>query len=514
MSNPTYNRQTQLQALREKTVDVLIVGAGINGAVTAAALSAHGLSVAIVDRSDFANQTSSQSSNLVWGGIKYLETHEYGLVNKLCKSRNRLMDAYPSTVKEIRFLTTLQKGFRFLLTAKGIKKRAEAVKIENSIGGTEYSDCYLYDNDSRFVFNFIRKANTHGAITLNYVEATHTEFNDGLWQTDLSDTENHEQLTVKSRCLINACGPWADSINQLSQIDTTHHHLFSKGVHLTVRKLSDNNKVLAFFASDGRLFFVIPMGPVTCLGTTDTQVKDPEVNVSEEDRRFILDNANQLLSLDQPLTHDDIIAERCGVRPLAAMANDQKADWVKLSRKHAVDSNPAKNHISIFGGKITDCLNIGEELVNAVKALGLKPNQPNTPWYGEPDLDTKNRFLARAKQINLDAFTDPSSPEPLSTRLWRRYANDALNMLDEIEKDASQAELIIENAEYIRCELSHAKNHEMIVKLSDFLRRRSKISMVVKHKTLTEDNGLTEACKVLFGSEWQHKLDEYLANQN
>ena len=106
-------RASNVRKLRESTFDVLILGGGINGAVSAAALAAKGVKVALIDRGDFAGLTSSNSSNLAWGGIKYLENHEYFLVNKLCRSRNHLMRSYPSTVKEIRFLTTIQRGFRF-----------------------------------------------------------------------------------------------------------------------------------------------------------------------------------------------------------------------------------------------------------------------------------------------------------------------------------------------------------------------------------------------------------------
>ena len=106
-------RQSNVNKLQEHVFDVLILGGGINGAVSAAALSARGLRVALIERGDFAGGVSSSSSNLAWGGIKYLESHEYLLVNKLCKSRNHLMRSYPSTVKEIRFFTTIQRGFRF-----------------------------------------------------------------------------------------------------------------------------------------------------------------------------------------------------------------------------------------------------------------------------------------------------------------------------------------------------------------------------------------------------------------
>lgn len=529
-----FQRQAQIKQLSDNFFDVIIVGGGINGAVSAAALAARGCSVALVERRDFAGETSSQSSNLVWGGIKYLETHEYGLVNNLCQSRNQLMEAYPSTVQEIRFLTTIQKGFRFppffiylgsvlywilgrfktrapkLLSAKGIKARSNAIDVSNSIGGLEYSDCFLYDNDSRFVFNFVRRAQKSGAVTLNYLEAKESSYEDDQWQLKLHDNLTNESLRANCKVLINACGPWVDTQNQLNAISTEHSHLFSKGVHLTVPKLSDNDRILAFFASDGRLFFVIPMGPVTCLGTTDSQVPTPETEVTDEDRDFILSNVNALLDLERPLTKEDIIAERCGVRPLAAKGTDSEADWVALSRKHAVDIDAQQKHISIFGGKTTDCINVGDEITDIVEDLGVQMKAPISKWYGEPSAEERQNFFQRAKSIGLDQLTHPSSPEPLSTRLWRRYANDALPMLDAIEKNPKQAELVIENAEYIRCELTHAAEHEMICKLDDFLRRRSKIAMVVNRKVVAKSDGLVEACKTFFGDSWREHYEGYL----
>ena len=533
-----FDRQTQLDKLRSDVFDTFIIGGGINGAVAAAALSAKGASIALIDRADFAQETSSQSSNLVWGGIKYLETREFALVNKLCKSRNELMESFPSTVQEIRFLTTIQKGFRFppmfvyagsvlywlfgrfktrapkYLSAKAIKKRAGAVNIENSIGGFEYSDCFLYDNDSRFVFNFVRSAQKNGATTLNYLEALDSNYNGKIWTTNVKNQLTGETFAVKSKALVNACGPWADQQNRVDNINTQHHHLFSKGVHLTVPKLSDNERVLAFFASDGRLFFVIPMGPVTCVGTTDTQVENPESLVSDDDREFILSNINALLDLDKPLSKGDIIAERCGVRPLAAKPSDEKADWVALSRKHAIDIDVDRKHLSIFGGKTTDCINVGEEVSAVIADFGIELIDTQSKWFGEPDKKQRKQFLDKAKTIKLDALTPLSSPEPLSRRLWRRYGWDAMPMLDAIQHDASQAELVIEDAEYIRCELNYTAQHEMICELDDFLRRRSKIAMVVHADKIKKSQGLVEACKIFFGDQWQAKLDSYLSAPN
>jgi alpha-glycerophosphate oxidase/glycerol-3-phosphate dehydrogenase len=527
-------RASNVSKLRDGYFDVLILGGGINGAVSAASLAAKGVKVALVDKGDFAGLTSSNSSNLAWGGIKYLENHEYFLVDKLCRSRNHLMRSYPSTVKEIRFLTTIQKCFRFpaflvylgtivywvfgrfvtrapkYLSAAGLSKREGVINTSQAAGGFEYSDCYLYDNDARFVFNFIRSSLNYGCIAANYVESLGSERKGGLWRTRLKDNLSGETFTVRSRVLINACGPYVDTHNQLTGQHTEHRHLFSKGVHLIVDRVSDTQRILTFFASDGRLFFVIPMGPKTCIGTTDTQEASPEVEMTAADRQFVLDNVNALLNLERPLTVDDVIAERCGVRPLALKGQDGVADWVKLSRKHAIDISHKDQHLSIFGGKLTDCLNVGDEVSDVVARLGVAVPYPEKCWYGEPSNSVKEEFLHQAKLMELDEMTDPSSSEPLTQRLWRRYGRSAIEMLEMIREDPSCAELLIENAEYLRCEIEHAARREMISKLDDFLRRRSKISLVVRREEIIKAPGLKEACEILFGDEAEAKLQEYI----
>ncbi|GAB3291938.1 glycerol-3-phosphate dehydrogenase/oxidase [Parahaliea aestuarii] len=529
-------RNSNVARLKAQEFDVLIVGGGINGAVSAAALAGRGVKVALIDRGDFAGGVSSNSSNLAWGGIKYLESHEYLLVNKLCRSRNKLMRAYPSTVKEIRFFTTIQKGFRFwsffvflgsvlywlmgrcvtkaprYLTARYIEEQEPEINTENAAGGLEYSDCYLYDNDSRFVFNFIRKSLNYGCVVANYVSADSSVFAGGEWSTQACDQESGEAFTIRSKVLINAGGPWVDENNRRDGISTRHSHLFSKGIHLIVDRITDNQRVLTFFASDGRLFFLIPMGPKTCIGTTDTQVDSPEVEVTDEDRDFVLANANALLDLPRPLTRSDIIAERVGVRPLAVEGGDGKADWVQLSRKHEIECDKSRRHLSIFGGKLTDCLNVGDEVTEWVASLGVHVPSPGHRWYGEPGKELRDEFMLQAQLMELDALTDPSSPEPLSERFWRRYGEAAFGLLEDIREDPSRAKLLIRRAEYTRCEIELAARREMIVKLEDFMRRRSKIELVVRREEILDAPGLHEACAILFGERGEEKLAEYLSS--
>lgn len=528
-------RTRHLARLEQETFDVLIIGAGINGAVSAAALAARGARVALIERGDFAGETSSNSSNLVWGGIKYLESGEFWLVNRLCRSRNRLMRAYPSTVREIRFLASIRDGFRkppwllylgtllywvlgrcttrppHLLGPHQICSRASVIEPAGVIGGVEYSDGYLYDSDARFTFNFVRSALDHRAAVANYVESTGARRENGLWLTQARDRIGDRTLTLRARLLINACGPWVDHHNALTAAASAHRHLFSKGVHLIVDRISDSDRILTFFASDGRLFFVIPMGSKTCIGTTDTPLTTPAATVTEADRAFILANANRLLKLPRPLTCADIIAERCGVRPLAVPAGNTGAavDWLRLSRRHAIDVDRDRGHLSIFGGKLTDCLNVGEEICAPVRALGIRLRWPDKRWYGEPAGSIKRQFLHQARLMGLDALTPPGASEPLTTRFWRRYGGHAFALLERIRQQPDSARLLIPNTEYLRAEVELAAQREMIVTLDDFLRRRSGIAQVVPPATLLACTGLADACRILFGDQAQARLDEY-----
>lgn len=529
-------RNSNIERLKDQSrvYDVLILGGGINGAVSAASLAAKGAKVALIDRGDFAGETSSNSSNLAWGGIKYLESHEYLLVNKLCKSRNHLMQSYPSTVKEIRFLTTIAKGFRFpiafvylgtlfywmigrfftqapdYMTVKTITQREPVINTDNAAGGFEYSDAYLYDNDARFVFNFIRSSMNYGCVAANYLESTNAVREGGLWKISVRDNITRQEFEIKTKALINACGPYVDQHNQISNQKTQHRHLFSKGIHLIIDRVTQADRILTFFASDGRLFFVIPMGSKTSVGTTDTQVEGPEVSVTPEDRQFVLDNINALLNLDAPITQSDIIAERCGVRPLAQKGGDGVADWVKLSRKHAIDVSQEDMHLSIFGGKTTDCINVGNEVAEIIESMGIELSFRDYKWYGEDDDTVRDEFYHQAHLMELDAYTVEGSSEPLTQRLWRRYGGVALELLEDIRQNPKQAERLMKDAEYLRCEIEHTSRFEMITKLEDFLRRRSKITQVVRDKDIIDAPGLKEACKIFFGDQAEAKRQEWI----
>jgi glycerol-3-phosphate dehydrogenase len=530
------NRETHLEELGRSQFDVLVLGGGINGAVTAAALAARGARVALLERRDFGSATSQESSNLVWGGVKYLETFELGLVRKLCRSRNELLRSFPSSVREIRFYTSHSHGFRHgrwklvlgtwlywalgsfftrpprLLSRRTIAREEPVVSLEGLDGGFEYSDAFLPEGDARFVWGFVRQALDHGCVAANYVEALGSHRAGDGWVTEARDLVCGRSLQVRSRLLVNACGPFADGVNARDGIATAHRHVLSKGIHLVVERLTPSERVLTFFADDGRLFFAIPMGDRTCIGTTDTPVERPEVGVTPEDRRFVLENINKRLRLPRPLTERDVIAERCGVRPLVVDAGGTGTrDWMQLSRRHCIETDPEARHVTIFGGKLTDCLNVGERLCEEARRLGVALAQPDRPWYGEPAAAVREEYLRQAQRVGLDERAGGRAAEPPSARLWRRYGAWALGLLEAIRRDRRAAEVAIDGGDVLRCEVELAARDEMVVTLEDFLRRRTGLALAIRREVLRGAPGLREVSRILFGDEAERRLAEYFA---
>jgi len=536
-------RSTHIDRMREGSFDTLVIGGGINGAVTAASLAGRGANVALIDRGDFASFTSQASSNLVWGGFKYLENYEFYLVWKLCRSRNRLMRSYPDNIKQIGFYAALDEAGPYppwfagfgalgywiigqfgtkwprLLKRDTIERDEPAVDTASVAGGIEYYDGILIDNDARFVFSFVRSAIEAGAVAANYVELLGAEREGDAWTAHLRDVDSGEEFSTRAKTIVNAAGPFVDELNQEWGLTTDHRIVYSKGIHLVVPRLTTRRhfKVLAFYDDTERLFYVLPMGRRSVIGTTDTRVDTPFTEVDDDDMEFLLEQINARLDLDDPLTRNDVIAERCGVRPLVVTTNgsDQTdVDWTKLSRRHAIETDHRRRVVTIFGGKLTDCLNVGEEVAEEIEGLGVPLERDLRNWYGEPAAATRKEFYRQARLMKIDRIRDKPEVEALSDRLWRRYGRAAFTMLEAIREDRAMGEDIMGSADYIRAELYHAARSEMVTKLEDFMRRRSKIEFVVTDHDISNSPGLREVAEILFGSDADRRLAEYFGGED
>lgn len=492
--------QNQTETNKNEQFDVAIIGAGINGAVAAAALSSAGLKVLIVDKGDFAGFTSQESSNLVWGGIKYLQTYEFLLVFKLCLARNRLMRAYPNRIKQIGFLASIGPTapfgrllgtfgtlFYWAIGLFGTKpprsySAKTAKRLEpNLITGrkaVKYYDAELPDNDSRFVYDFISQAVRKGAVAENYTELVDAHF-ESNWTLSLKNKNSTRKVSADA--VINAAGPFASNVAKMLGAETKAQLVFSKGVHFIInRRLTENYQVLAFWDEQGRLFYVLPMGDRSMIGTTDTRVENPETDVTDEDISFVLRQINAQLELKEPITSSQIISSRCGVRPLVVDSPSEGdiADWHQLSRKHVIEGNKTRKVVTILGGKLTDCLNVGEELIGELNRFGQKVKVPGR-WFGEGSQLRKNEFfqLVRNKAR--------SNSKEIAEGLWRRHGEDAFGIIG--NEDLAD---LFPGLGITSQEVRYIAQKEHVVKRDDLLRRRLPISMARSQREIEENSEL------------------------
>lgn len=493
-------KQNQTNSNKIEQFDVAIIGAGINGAVAAAALSAAGQKVLLIDKGDFAGFTSQESSNLVWGGIKYLQTYEFLLVFKLCLARNRLMRAYPNQIRQIGFLASLGPTapfgrvlgtfgtlFYWAIGLFGTKPPASysakvAKQLEpNLITGrkaVKYYDAELPDNDSRFVFDFVRHALERGAAARNYTELVGAQF-DGEWTLELKSGRDKSRARAKS--VINTSGPFASQVAQILDAKTKAGLVFSKGVHLILnRQLTSDYQVLAFWDEEGRLFYVLPMGDRSMIGTTDTRVEKPETQTNKDDIDFVLRQINAQLELSEPITEDQIVSNRSGVRPLVVENGESgnNQDWHALSRKHAIEANRDKRVVTILGGKLTDCLNVGEEVIDELKGFGVKLDDPGT-WFGEGSQERKTEFYAKV------ASQTKGNADLIAEGLWRRHGHRAFDVIGK-----EKLEDLFDGLGITAQELRYVAENEDVTTREDLLRRRLPVMMARGEKELAANKKL------------------------
>lgn len=497
------NQTKSDRIVQTDTFDVAIIGAGINGAVAAAALSAAGQKVLLVDKGDFASFTSQESSNLVWGGIKYLQSYEFWLVFKLCLARNKLMKHYPNQIREIGFLASIGPTapfgrllgtfgtlFYWFIGLLGTKPPAsysasQAKALEpNLISGrkaVKYYDAELPDNDSRFVFDFIRLAMHNGADVRNYAELVDAQHSEAGWTLSLAGKDGKQE--AKANVVVNAAGPFAKDVSELIGSETKAGLVFSKGIHLILnRKLTDSYQVLAFWDEEGRLFYVLPMGDRSMIGTTDTRVDDPKTEVNDEDREFVLRQINAQLELEVPITLDQVVSERSGVRPLVVEGGDdgKAADWHQLSRKHVIETNLGKKTVTILGGKLTDCLNVGDEIIAEVKKLGHNPKDPGL-WFGEGSQVRKAEFYGVVASL-----APQDQAERIAEGIWRRHGEVGFDFLSDDLEEIIPGLGITEN------EIRHIVKHELVTSREDLLRRRLPVKMARSDKEISENKKLDQ----------------------
>lgn len=470
--------------------DLLVCGGGIYGAWTAYDAALRGLKVALVEQGDWASGTSSASSKLIHGGLRYLETYDFKLVRKALKERRMLLRAAPHRVWPLRFGVPVYKDSRngmikmkagltlydalagfpeapmahSRFDKKGFATQFPFLGDEGLKGGFTYGDAQT--DDARLVLELVSGALAQGAVCVNYAKLVE-------WQEDkgrvcavlVKDQVDGETQRVHARQYVDATGRWASKTEAVR---------LSKGVHLVMPALQTDQAILPTAKEDGRVFFIIPWYGRTILGTTDTDYRGDidKVGVEDADVTYLLDAANHYLKTGW--TQQDVIASYAGLRVMkqsdAEHPSSVSRDW---------ELRTAPNHVHhIVGGKLTSAREDASEVVDVVCAhLGVnqrctthdirfpwKPEQPYAIWSKE--------MLARAQRLGVDA----TSAKALLSRHGARV-EELFNLAAE---KPMLAERIVPDLPFIYADLVFCANNEMVVSLSDLLRNRLPLLILAK----------------------------------
>ncbi|GAC1565750.1 MAG: glycerol-3-phosphate dehydrogenase [Ktedonobacteraceae bacterium] len=507
LSSPA--RMHSLSLMGSEQFDVLVIGGGITGAGVALDAVARGYKTALVEKSDFASGTSSKSTKLVHGGIRYLPNFDFALVHEALVERGLLLRNAPFLVKPIGFVLPIYKGDRHpvglpfttpwgiglgvildiglwmydglagrrnvkrhrRLSRKEVMKLAPALVTENLKEGFIYYDGQTHD--ARLTMAIIRTASQYGATIANYAGVTSFLSENGkVIGAHVHDYLGDQDIVVRTRHIVNATGIYSEQVEALTDAGSQVQVEPSKGVHLVFSRESvklGNDAVVLPETDDKRILFLVPWESRAVFGTTDTGTGDLDnPTATQDDIAYLLHHLNRYLSVN--LTADDIISVYAGYRPLLR-ARSSAHSTAKLSRTHAVLQNPS-GLVTIVGGKLTTYRRMAQDTVDVLSRRdGLSsPPHPtqNLPLFGSAGWPTVQRELeVKGAELGLSAQT--------IAHLGESYGSLANTVLNLVESDASLGKRIIEDLPYIRAEVVYACRHEMAMTPDDVLARRTSI---------------------------------------
>ena len=495
-------RGTALGRLAAERFDVLVIGGGITGAGAALDAASRGLRVALVEARDLASGTSSRSSKLVHGGLRYLEQFDFRLVYEALRERDLLVSKLaPHLVKPVSFLFPLYKkvverpyvGAGLVLydamegtrrpvphhrhlTARGTLKLAPALSADRLAGGMLYYDAQV--DDARYTLTVARTAAAHGAVIATRVSAVGMlRGTDGIRVTGarVRDEETGHEVTVTADTVVVCAGVWTDLVHEMAGVQAGYQVRMSKGVHIVVPREAVQADSGMIVRTDKSVLFFIPWGQRWIVGTTDTDFSGDraEPGVTEEDVEYILAQANRVL--DRPLARADVIAAYAGLRPLVAAqaGNGSRAakPTTKLSREHVVDV-PVPGLASVAGGKFTTYRLMARDVVDAA-AAGLGREVPASVTDQVPLLGADGLAAVRAGAGRL--AEDYSVSRAAVEHLLERYGTLAAGVLDLIRADPGLARPLADGHPYLRAEVAYAVLHEDALHVEDVLVRRIRL---------------------------------------
>ncbi|HTR93580.1 MAG TPA: glycerol-3-phosphate dehydrogenase/oxidase [Trebonia sp.] len=497
-------RDEALRKMAAEPLDVLVIGGGITGAGAALDAASRGLRVGLVESRDLAAGTSSRSSKLIHGGLRYLEQGDFKLVREALRERDLLVSRLaPHLVRPVPFLYPLYKkvverpyvGAGLVLydamegtrrpvphhrhlTTRGALRRAPALRPDRLAGAMVYYDAQV--DDARYTVTVARTAARYGALVVTRATAT-SLLRDGERVTGATvrDEESGREFDVRASRVIVCAGVWSDLVHSASGVRAGYQVRMSKGVHLVMPGSAIDADTGMIVRTSKSVLFFIPWGSRWIVGTTDTDWSGDraEPTATAEDVDYILGEANRVLAT--PLTRGDVLAVYAGLRPLVAEPDRPASDkagngekpTTKLSREHVVDS-PLPGLTSIAGGKFTTYRLMARDVVDAA-AQGL-PGQVSPSVTGQLPLlgaDGLPAVLASARRLAQDYAVPLVSVE----HLIARYGSAASEVLDAIRAERSLARPLADGYPYLRAEVSHAVTHEGALHIEDVLARRVRL---------------------------------------
>jgi glycerol-3-phosphate dehydrogenase len=497
----TFRRDDALARMGATKYDVVVVGAGMTGAGVALDAAARGLRVALIDAGDVASGTSSKSSKMVHGGLRYLQQKEFALVRENLRERQRLLDNAPYLVRPLPFLIplfgrdgvvakTLARGYSIALRLYDLSggwrigrrysrvRRDEALAHLPTLASERLVAGFLYydarGDDARVALTLARSAALDfDADVATYVRATGIERDDTgrLSAVVVTDRLGGRELTIATSALVNATGVWTDQVVGMTRGVTSHLVTPAKGVHVTVPADRLPTDVAAVFSvpGDRRSVFVIPFeeAPFTFIGTTDTaydgDLDDP--TCSPEDLAYLLGAINAWTS--SALTPSDVTGLWAGLRPLLAPRGGESISerTADLSRRHRV-TDERDGVVHVTGGKWTTYRQMAEDTVDA-----LRPYVPALK-------------SSRTKRLALHGVGPWRPTTALETHLYRRFGEDALVLLAMITERPELGETMIDGLPYLGAEFVYGARHEMAATLVDLLTRRTRAHLQDARATL------------------------------
>lgn len=483
-----------LNDIADREWDVLIIGGGIFGAAVARDAALRGLKTALVERTDFASETSSKSTKLIHGGIRYLEQLQLHLVHECLKERTTLLTIAPHLVRPMPFVIPVFQGDRHalstvkfgtwlygMLAGKDVLRRSEGLSQSEIIkkypflkktsvkGGVRYFDAQM--DDIRLCLETIMSASYEGAQAVNHVEIHRIGVrDDGKFDVGLTDQISKTIGKARALTIVNTAGPWADRV--LSMLDPRHKPMLrlSKGIHLVVRQ-KISNEAITLSSSDKRVIFIIPWKNGSIVGTTDTEYRDSldDVHANHNEVDFILQEVNRTAK-ELDIRRSDIVTTFAGIRPLAALHGKSTA---KVSRNHLIHETP-KGFFSVVGGKYTTHRLIAEQVCNKVerflrrKHVACKTHE--LPLWGSFDLPHEPGFTVHLdiSGINRHALE----------QLMRTYGRCVRDVVHIAARNENLRRPICMKHPVIGAQVIYAIEHEFAKNLMDVCVRRLRLDQM------------------------------------